>query len=122
MTGGCEVKGFAADTAAATTPIRADSCRFVVKGSRRASNEGTLRSDFWLHSQALSAIYRMSEEQKRQKRLDPKANWERLSFRNCLQGAYNFGTLVNSTKERRLSTHYGEEETHKEANHKEEQE
>jgi hypothetical protein len=37
-----------------------------------------------------------------------------------LQGAYNFGTLVNSTKERSLSTHYGEEETHKEETHKEE--
>ena len=43
-------------------------------------------------------------EQKRQKRLDSKANWERLSFRNCLQGACNLGTLVKSTKERRLST------------------
>jgi hypothetical protein len=43
-------------------------------------------------------------EQNRQKRLDSKANWERLSFRNCLQGACNFGTLVKSTKERRLST------------------
>ena len=39
-----EVKGFAADTAAATTPIRVHSCGFVVKVFRRASNKGTLRA------------------------------------------------------------------------------
>jgi hypothetical protein len=41
--GDCEVKGFAADTAAATTPIRVHSCRFVVNEVRQALNEGTLR-------------------------------------------------------------------------------
>ena len=70
MIGGCEVKGFAADTAAATTPIRAHSCGlklvrpalthcyprsftfyvgnpfppFVVKVLHEAENEGTLRA------------------------------------------------------------------------------
>jgi hypothetical protein len=39
-----EVKGFAADTAAATTPIRVHSCRFVVNELRQALNEGTLRA------------------------------------------------------------------------------
>jgi hypothetical protein len=69
--GGCEVKGFAADTAAATTPIRVHLklvplprrsalpfaplpsvseipfprlCGFVVKVLREAENEGTLRA------------------------------------------------------------------------------
>ena len=57
-------------------------------------------------------------EQKRQKRLDSKANWERLSFRNCLQGACNFGTLVKSTKERRLSTLWRRRDTKKRATKK----
>ena len=57
------------------------------------------------HREARSIILSLPcGEQKRQKRRDPKANWERLSFRNCLQGACNFGTLVKTTKERRLST------------------
>jgi hypothetical protein len=36
------------------------------------------------------------------KRLDAVLLYQ--AFRNCLQGACNFGTLVKSTKERRLST------------------
>ena len=44
MIRGCEVKGFAADTAAATTPIRVHSCGFVVKVLREAENEATLRA------------------------------------------------------------------------------
>ena len=44
MTRDCEVKRFAADTAAATTPIRVHSCQFVVKELRQALNEGTLRA------------------------------------------------------------------------------
>ena len=44
MKGGCEVKGFAADTAAATAPIRVHSCRFAVNELREALNEGTLRA------------------------------------------------------------------------------
>jgi hypothetical protein len=42
--GGCEVKRFAADTAAVTTPIRVHSCRFVVNELRQTPNKGTLRA------------------------------------------------------------------------------
>ena len=57
MIGGREVKGFAADTAAATTPTRVHSCRFVVNELREASNKGTLRASVMLTVSQLSKSF-----------------------------------------------------------------